>query len=426
MKKIVPLLPFFSIIVFCLIAVVRLTSPNDIPEGKIIQVYINNKMKDNLLLADEVQHFDQIVRLTKPNPSLNHVITSLPGYHLAVAGIIRLIGLIRPISPVDPILVRIISSLVNLLFIPVAYLLSRVLDKNNSMLTTLQICFFPLFFPFFPLIYTDLFALTLVLLTLHFLSKGRYGLSGIAGIGSLLIRQNNIVWFPFYLALIFIKENQSGISTDAIFNHLKKCWVFYLGLILFAIFVYRNNGISLGEKNMNPFVFPRFDNLFFLLFSFFFLFLPLNVKNYPKIITLLIRKPFVWLVLAAGYFFYQKVFIADHPYNMIHLFIRNDILMLMRNDLLLQVCFYLFSCYSLLSIVTTRLIERSVYSFYLFAVVSVLSFWLIEPRYYFVPFALFLLFRKKEGSGIEYSQLIFNICLSLYIFQGTILGKFFI
>ena len=50
----------------------------------------------------------------------------------------------------------------------------------------------------------------------------------------------------------------------------------------------------------------------------------------------------------------------------------------------------------------------------------------IEQRYYFIPYALFLLFKEKDGTKTALGTLVFYIAASLILAGGIIGEKFFI
>jgi len=66
-----------------------------------------------------------------------------------------------------------------------------------------------------------------------------------------------------------------------------------------------------------------------------------------------------------------------------------------------------------------RLREKKYYLMYLFAVLFVLPSWLIEPRYYIVPFSLYLLLRVEEKARDEWFLLGWEVLLAVGILVGT-------
>jgi len=108
-------------------------------------------------------------------------------------------------------------------------------------------------------------------------------LAGLIGIASIIVRQNNIIWLFFIFILIYALENNS-FNKYSLKAHLKKSWIFLLGFLAFLIFAILNKGIAIGDKESHPLASLHFSNIYFMLFLFFFLFLPLNLSNLKKII----------------------------------------------------------------------------------------------------------------------------------------------
>lgn len=267
---------------------------------------------------------------------------------------------------------------------------------------------------------------------------------------SLFVRQNNIIWLVLSVILIYIREYPLAFKISWIKSYIAKALfhpstspdavgtvqglgrffsvgsLHFLGILLFIIFVIINRGVSFAQSDMHPTNIGYLGNLYFLLFSFFILFIPLSAANFSSVVGLINKRKYIIPYIITGCFIYIFTFVNNHPYNQIRLFIRNEILILVTNDIVLKIIFYIFIIYGLLSLAVEKLMNPKYYLIYPFSILSLLSVWLIEPRYYFVPFALFILFRKPKSKPAEYALLSYFIILSLLIFRGTIMGEFFI
>jgi len=143
---------------------------------------------------DEVVHYDQIARFARGDLSLNAALTTLPGYH-------ALLGLIGYVTGVTSIpFMRFFSLLIGLATIRVFWLISREISRDAGWLRMLQFISFPLLFPFFFLLYTDVLSLLLVLLTCLFTLRERFTLAAVMSLAGVLVRQTNIVWGLFFFA----------------------------------------------------------------------------------------------------------------------------------------------------------------------------------------------------------------------------------
>lgn len=327
---------------------------------------------------------------------------------------------------------RFFSTIFSFLSVLVFYLVAKQVDPKNAVLKTFQYLFFPILFIFFFLIYTDVFSLLLILLTFYFLNKEKYKTAGLFGLFSVLTRQNNIIWLGFFVLLMILKDFKSGISKKSIKKFLSDASSFILIFLGFGVFVILNKGFVLsGMKQIHPFSI-HFSNLFLFLLFQFVLFLPLNIANFPKVFKLSIRifrkKP--WIVFPIGIFFlfYIFTFRADHPFNQSTLdyFLRNRILTNITGSDLTKSFFFIPIFYSILSLAVTEFNKKEYYFIYPFILISLCLFWLIEPRYYLVPFVFFLLFKKQKSILIEGLTVILFVILSGWIVWGAINQKFFL
>lgn len=211
-------------------------------------------------------------------------------------------------------------------------------------------------------------------------------------------------------------------------NYTKTQWIFIIGFIIFIIFVIINKGFAIGDKVMHPAFSFHLSNIFFMLFLFFFLFLPLNISNFPKVIQLIKKNKKIILLIIIIFTIYMFTFVNNHPYNTqwTSKFLRNWLLTYFTSTILLKILFFLPIAYSVLSISLIKLHKKSFYLIYPFAILYLLPSWLIEQRYYLIPFTLLILFRKKESKLVEYSLIIIYIVLSLILFCVTERRIFFL
>ncbi len=376
--------------------------------------------QDTNLHVDERDHLDQITRFLKGEKTLNPLLTTIPGYHLILA------TLLKPFpNPALP-LARTLTFIFSLLSILVFFLIVKKIDPTSLFTKTLQYAFFPVLFPFFFLLYTDVFSLLLVLAAFFFALRKSYNLTAFIGVASIAVRQNNILWLLFLFTFMFFQE-YSTINKESIKNHLKKSWLFLLGFIAFAIFLFINQGIAIGDKTGHPGgIF--FGNIYFLLFLFFFLLLPYNLANLKKIKEKIKEKPKIILLLLVILMFYLFTFKNTHPYNQeaYNFFLRNQILNFFTSSLFLKILFFLPIAGSMLSLWTTKLPSKACYLMYPTTILYLLPSWLIEQRYYLIPFALFLALKERKSSAIEYFTILAYIALSLYFFYGIRHLKFFL
>ena len=93
---------------------------------------------------------------------------------------------------------------------------------------------------------------------------------------------------------------------------------------------------------------------------------------------------------------------------------------------LIKSLLFLPIAYSFLSLFVTEFKRKSFYLLYLFSFLFLLPSWLIEQRYYLIPFSLFILFKKEENKLVENLGIWLYVIFSLIIFYLIGSGKFFL
>ena len=92
------------------------------------------------LIQDEYFHFDQIERFINSDYSINTLLMTVPGYHLLISVIARIIQVKSLLE------VSVIAWLINLTVIPIFYLTARNIELKSALIKTLEFSFFPLIF----------------------------------------------------------------------------------------------------------------------------------------------------------------------------------------------------------------------------------------------------------------------------------------
>ena len=365
------------------------------------------------LLNDEIMHFEQIEGIMKGDLTQKIAITMIPGFHYLIAFISKLIG--------DPTIasMRAINLIISLFCIIIFFLCARKITKDQYLIKTIQFVFLPVLFPFIFLIYTDPLALLLFLISLYALLAKKYHLSGLIASLSLLIRQDSIIWLVFLFFLVLLREFEGKIVLRRINEIIDKTWVYILGIEIFFVFFIVNRGIAMGDRLMHPAFQAHTENVFFLLFLFFFLLLPFNILNFKKIIQLIKEKPWIIALLVLVFIGYLFTFKSTHPYNnglWVDYYLRNRLIIFFTSSLALKTVFFLPMAYSILSLAVTKFYQKNIpFLLYYFGIAFLLFHWLIDPRYYIVPFAIFLLFRKGESQKTEI------IIASIFFYLSVIL-----
>ena len=379
------------------------------------------------IYVDELVHHAVVKNFCDLNFALHPNLTNIPGYHILVSIPCYLLKNFLPANTLAA--TRFFSLIISLIALPLFLAAGRKLKAKFAILKTLQLFLLPLAFPFFFLVYTDIPSLMLVLAAFYATHRKKYGLSGLLATFSIAVRQNNIVWLGFLAVYIFLVHFSAKLNFKNILRYLVSVWSFILGTLGFAAFVFLNGGITLGKAEdwAHPSFRLYFSNVFFLLFLFFFIFFPLILNSLPKLLRLLRKKTSLLLVpilLVVGAIFWFT-FENSHPYNQHTFAIHNWILVYFTADNAKKALFFLPVAFSLLYLAVTRLRTRHMYLLYPFTVLFLLPSWLIEPRYYIVPFAFFHLFRVSQGRKTEVALVWWSALLSGIVLFGILSKRFF-
>lgn len=344
-------------------------------------------------VADEELHYKQILEIVSGRNFFPNRCPYLPGYHWTMALLSMLVHNVYGMT------MRMLTTFLSFLTVASFFFLAKKIDPDSAIKKSFLFVLFPFFFPFFPLIYTDIYSMLFIFLALSFALEGRFWISGVISLLGLLVRQNNIVWLVFIAGVAYFEHCDPALRWKNMKAWIPKFFFFFLAAALIIVFGIINKGLVLGDKTHHVFSLTC-GNLFFLLFLFFFLFLPYNVANFPKIVDFLKKNKLMWLVLFEVFWVYFLFFKADHPYNRMGRFLRNWLLWEILQSPLKKSLYFLPIAYSIVSLCVTPLVRRSFYLLYPFTVLFLIPLPLIEIRYCFVPFALFLLFKAPDSERI--------------------------
>jgi alpha-1,2-glucosyltransferase len=371
------------------------------------------------MISDEIYHSGQIQYFLDNKFEVYPHLTVIPGYHMIMYAPAKILSLYT----LDEL--RILNGLLlTLLMIPLIYALT------NSIRKTLLYYFFPTLFSFYFLVYTDLMSMFFVILAYYLLIKNRPTESGIAILVAILIRQNNIVWLGM-LMMYPILDLLQAVSWKTLYEektlaikwYIKNHYMYIINCILFLAFVIINKGIIIYDRESHPLI-PHLTNVYFILFISFFLFLPLIFYNYKKMLEAL--KKF-WYWIAGTFVLIMLTFENSHWYNMLENvgFIKNGILQYAAHNLTGRALFAFICCIFLLWLFTVKMRNITHYIMYPFTVIVLMMSWLVDVRYYTVPFVLFMIFREEQNDKEEWMMLGYAILISIMMFIGVLRHSMF-
>jgi alpha-1,2-glucosyltransferase len=354
--------------------------------------------RDNGHAVDENIHYEQILRFAGGDWSLNPSLTMVPGFHALVA----LAGLAT--GGVTELSARVVAVALSAAMVFAFNRLVHSLHGEAARGRTLQFTVLPVLFTQLFLVYTDVTSLLFVLLMMLAAARGRPTAAGLLGLLSCLVRQNNVVWVAFAMAWMFFREG--GTLSTLRLTTLRRYWSFIATGALFVLFVVVNDGqAALGDDvGSHPLGSLYVTNVFFLLFLTGVMMLPL-VAGYPEALRTGVRRPATWLcVMAAGITGWLG-FVVDHPHNLerADYFLPNALLQYVASGPLPQAL-----CFVPVAIAVVWLCSVPMRApwplLLLFSVLFLLPEWLVTPRYYLIPLALFLAAREPASPAAERVQ----------------------
>jgi len=380
-------------------------------------VLIYQEMQGVRRFGDERHHLRQISLFCDGKLEVYRRLTTIPGYHAVVAGVGKVLG-----SCTLP-LARNLNTFFGALSLLGFFLAARRLGVGREVARTLHFYFLPILLPYHFLAYTDGLSLLLILASLLALLHGRTGLAGWIGCASLLVRQNNVAWLAFVCLYVFLEDGVWRDWRARLEGYAKRVWPCLLGIAGFLVFVWANDGsVVLKERGAHRLGLYT-DNVFFALGSFAVVFLPSALFRLFEGR----RRLADWRVLATlalGYPAFLWTFRGDHPYHQFDGFLRNDLLGLIASSPAVRHALYVPIAIGLATLLVTRLRRPQHYAVYPFALALLLPAWLVETRYYIVPFVLLMLFRDDEHPAVEAAAPIYSALLSAGVLYGITTGRF--
>lgn len=386
-----------------------------------VYIFLFALIKNNRLYDDEPASYNQIrLFINKKYITRLYII---PGYHFTVSAIANLSN-----KKNIPDL-RATTLVFNLLSIVIFFFLAQKLDRNNTIIKTLQYSFFPVIFPFHFLLYPEGLQILFTLTSIFLVLKNKIYLSALFGIASILTRQTNIIWFIFIHILAILNMKKIKLSRK---NFLIQNFLFFIGYLLFLIFVVINKGfvnsgfaVKAGERPSSFSIFS--GNVFFMIFAAFCLFLPIFVPYLKNVYSDLRKSKILILVCTLFILVGSFTFSNSHPWNLYTDSLQNKILLLPFTTTFTQKLFF-FSIISItvFLISNIKFLANKYYLIYPLTFLMLLPIQLISIRYYIIPFTLFILFHKVTSVYLEVINILLFILISLYLYYGYLQQVFYI
>lgn len=365
------------------------------------------------LYVDEFDHYLQIMIFFEGQIGVYPSLPFYPVYH----SFLFFFGWIFGNDSVS--FFRLINLLLGASATLVSYLIVSHFNRDQAVNKTARFFYIPIIFPYFFLIYTDIFSLLLVLLSFLLVLKKQYAMAQVFAVISVFARQNNVVWLGFIVLWITLEERNNIKILGLKFFRLIAPTLIGLLAILYAFFL--QDFLVIKAKNIHPIGFFT-GNIFLFIFLAFILFLPLHLRNRKEVAKEL-DKASTWAIIAFVFVVYLITFNVEHKFNTISYFFRNQALMLITSSLALKILFFIPLAYTIISLKTTKMVSNTAYILYPFILLFLLPMQHIEFRYSIIPISLLFLLLDDEqyGEGINLAfYSILSVLVLFLISQGAL------
>lgn len=392
-------------------------------------LYGINMMPETSTFHDESFHTPQIMAYQKGHYlHLEKSLTMIPGYHLVVAWLSA--GIFG--DGIDA--VRLASFLFSLPAVVFFYLCAAKLNKPFPLLSTSVFYLCPIFFPFFFVIYTDVPSLSFILGGLYATLCRRYYIAGSILIAAMFIRQTNVIWLFFCWGLCIFQEldgvtiagNLRNVFRKEVKSLAQKSCLFAIGILVFLTFIILNEGVALGDTQSHGIDRLYITQVFFWLLAVFLVLLPLHLANAKKVYLMLRSSP-EWLLMGSILFaLFYMTFWAEHGYNNMEFFLRNRIILWIKESDWHKVIVFLPMLYCFYSLLVSPMISKKFYFLYPIMVTSIIPHALVDQRYFMASIAMLMLFLKIENRNVHILLLAFYLPVLCMLYLGISKIQFFI
>lgn len=373
--------------------------------------------------VDEQHHFRQIKSFLRGNYTPDEKLAMLPGYHAAVAVLAKALrfeslATMRLVSVIAGFIVAALFYWMNWMGPSDERSDGGERDATTAALRTAQFYYLPILFPFTFLVYSDAVSLIPVLGMIAAAMRRRHLLAGALAMVSLLCRQNNIFWVSLALAITYVDAEGVKLSVASLARHANKSWLLVLAHLAFVVFVIVNRGVAINDRSSN--VLGIFwNNLFLALLCVTLFFLPMHIANAPAMLALVNRRPLACmaaLVVTGVIFFWPH---AIHTYNADQYMLKNWVVWHMHDYPAFRVGAFVLVLLALWSLAVTKLRTPWMWVIYPFIVISLITAWVVEPRYWIIGLSLFVFARARQPAWVEYSTATIMFVLALVMFRGV-------
>lgn len=373
------------------------------------------------LVADESVHVPQIQWLLQGRFDAHPLLTTIPGFHLAMAGVLKLLAIDSVAS------MRAIGLAFGIVAALVFWRIRRKLGDASAVRSAALLFFLPFLYPYYFLIYTDVLSLALVLGAMLATLERRHLLSALALLLAIAVRQNNVLWAGFMplFALWPTLREANWRPWRCPGDCARVIWPYLLPVAAFLGYWAWNGTISLSKQvaDGHPDLRLHVGNIYFSLFLFF-VFFPQDVWIGAKRFGAALRRNPWWLLVPVVIIAFAKLKGSYDNTQFTDYFIRNWIIQTVRYGDWERWAFAVVVALSACSIAFVRFSVGQAWLIYPFSIFYLGSSWLIENRYSIIPFALWMALRTTGSDLADRVRLAVWVLVSQFFVWGIFSGRF--
>lgn len=328
-------------------------------------------------------------------------LSMVPGYHVAVA------VFTWPFGP-GLIASRLVTLLTTIGMLVCYYLAIRQWRRSDAAQVMFALALLPLLYPFAVGVYTDAPSIFLICAALWALARKRMNVSAGLMFIACFVRQSNLVWALFLVALGSIQLwkawQEAGHARTLWKEFLRAVWLpamlgYGVLMVAFvAIMIFLTRGLIWGDVPLNR-ARPNIAQLYTLAFFVLLIWAPVWIgrlrDDAPALKDFTIRAPVRASMVYAGLVVLAVVLVYTfenpHPWNQYWYYLRNNPLIWMDESPWLRVVGVLavyWTAWTVARLWRDQPFRTELALVAVFSVLSLVPLALVEPRYFMLPFAL--------------------------------------
>ena len=373
---------------------------------------------------DEYTHYTQVERFRQGDfRLLSDVLTTIPGYNLLIAALLRIFGADSFSAA------RLISSAGGLLAVAAFHRLRRDVVGRDDWMATAQFAVLPIFMLFVFMVQTDVLALALMLWAFWAAGRERHWLAGVCVLAAMCVRQNYVFWLTL-LAWPTVRDAWQRRSIVSPLACARTLLPYLLAGCAFVVYWIINGSVSLSHAQaaaIHPDFTVHSGNLFYLMFLGALLWPLACVAAWRIFFADARARPWVLLAPLALAILYVSTFKVDHPYNLLQPPDLRDALLIRTRESMPWYCgFGAVAVFGGVGLLWHKLLTKDAVAFWAVTAAFVSLSWLIEQRYYLLPFALFMAWRVSDSRTLERVTLALWAPAAVLLFWGMMTGNLYI